>query len=99
MTIQEVTEKIREQAGRIDPFGARLKFDFGEDIVYLDGTGNENIVSNEDNEADCVITTTLDTFDKISSGKLNPMMAMMTKKIRIKGDMGVAMRLQSLIKG
>lgn len=98
MTIEAITEKIKAQANSIDPFGAKLKFDFGDGIIFLDGTGSENTVSNTDGEADCVITTSASTFEKITTGKLNPMMAMVTKKIKIKGDMGLAMKLQSLLK-
>lgn len=98
MNIDLIMQEIQKKAKNIAPFGAKLKFDFGEGIVFLDGTGNENLVTNEDKEADCVITASIDTFEKLSTGKLNPMMAMMTKKIKIKGDMGVAMKLQSLMK-
>ena len=34
---------------------------------------------------------------KLVKGELNPMMAVMTGKVKIKGDMGVAMKLQSLV--
>ncbi len=98
MTVEGVMDEIQKKAKNMAPFGAKLKFDFGDGFVFLDGTGTENIVSNEDREADCVISASVETFEKLSTGKLNPMMAMMTKKIRIKGDMGVAMKLQSLMK-
>jgi putative sterol carrier protein len=38
-----------------------------------------------------------DTFTQLKSGSLNPMMAVMSGKIKIKGDMGLAMKLQALI--
>ncbi|MBL0023782.1 MAG: SCP2 sterol-binding domain-containing protein [Saprospiraceae bacterium] len=34
---------------------------------------------------------------QLKNGELNPMMAVMSGKIKIKGDMGLAMKLQSLI--
>ena len=51
--------------------------------------------SNED--ADCLIIVSPENFMALVKGELNPMMAMMTGKVKIKGDMGVAMKLQSLI--
>jgi putative sterol carrier protein len=34
---------------------------------------------------------------QLKNGELNPMMAVMSGKVKIKGDMGLAMKLQSLI--
>jgi putative sterol carrier protein len=34
---------------------------------------------------------------KLKTGDLNPMMAVMSGKVKIKGDMGLAMKLQSLL--
>src|SRR5579862_3606798 len=49
-----------------------------------------------DGEADATISTSADTFDKIVSGEQNPTTAYMTGKLKIKGDMGAAMKLQKL---
>ena len=47
-------------------------------------------------DADAVITTSEATFEKIVSGEQNPTSAYMTGKLKIKGDMGAAMKLQKL---
>ena len=46
--------------------------------------------------SDVAITTSEDTFQKIASGEQNPTSAYMTGKIKVKGDMGAAMKLQKL---
>ena len=46
--------------------------------------------------ADAVITTSAETFQKIISGEQNPTSAYMTGKLKVKGDMGAAMKLQKL---
>ncbi|KXK37123.1 MAG: SCP2 sterol-binding domain-containing protein [Saprospiraceae bacterium] len=92
-----ILEAVTAQAANVAPFGAKLKFAFGDDVILIDGTGDSNIVTAEDGEAACTISTDLDTFEKLKSGDLNPMMAVMTGKVKIKGDMGLAMKLQSLI--
>jgi putative sterol carrier protein len=46
--------------------------------------------------ADATITTSSETFDKIVAGEQNPTTAYMTGKLKIKGDMGAAMKLQKL---
>jgi putative sterol carrier protein len=47
-------------------------------------------------EADAVITTSQATFEEIVSGEQNPTSAYMTGKLKVKGDMGAAMKLQKL---
>ena len=47
-------------------------------------------------DADATITTNGETFEKIVSGEQNPTTAYMTGKLKIKGDMGAAMKLQKL---
>ena len=47
-------------------------------------------------EADTTITTNEENFLAISRGELNPTTAYMTGKLKIKGDMGAAMKLQKL---
>jgi putative sterol carrier protein len=47
-------------------------------------------------EADATITTSGETFEKIVAGEQNPTTAYMTGKLKIKGDMGAAMKLQKI---
>jgi len=47
-------------------------------------------------DADVTISTSQETFEKIVAGELNPTSAYMTGKLKIKGDMGAAMKLQKL---
>ena len=60
-------------------------------------TTDNATVSNEDKEADCTISTTIETLEGIRSGDINPMMAVMGGKVKIKGDMALAMQLQNLL--
>jgi putative sterol carrier protein len=47
-------------------------------------------------DADTTITASEETFQKIVAGEQNPTTAYMTGKLKIKGDMGAAMKLQKL---
>ena len=47
-------------------------------------------------DADVTISTSEETFEKIASGEQNPTSAYMTGKLKVKGDMGAAMKLQKL---
>ncbi len=97
MDAEAMLAQLNQQAASASPIGATLKMEIDELIVYIDGTGDANVISQDDKEADCVITASKETMLALSSGDLNPMMAVMGGKIKIKGDMGVATKLQSLM--
>ena len=47
-------------------------------------------------DGDVTIATSQETFEKIIAGEQNPTSAYMTGKLKVKGDMGAAMKLQKL---
>src|SRR5919202_235638 len=53
-------------------------------------------VTEGDADADCTITTSEETFMKIVRGEQTPTAADMTGKLKLRGDMGTAMKLQKL---
>jgi putative sterol carrier protein len=53
-------------------------------------------VSEGAGEADCTFSANEETFEKIASGEQNATTAYMTGKLKIKGDMGAAMKLQKI---
>ena len=80
-----------EKAGGLDK---SVKFDFGGDgSVYAHGTDAE---VDSDKEADCTISVDKDDFIALAEGNLDPMMAFMSGKLKVAGDMSVAMGLQSI---
>lgn len=97
MTLSEATEKVKKLAanngGKVN---ARINFKFDEGMIHLDDTVSPTVVSNEEHNASCTIKLSLENFDKMLSGNLNPMMAFMGGKMKIDGDKGVAMKLASL---
>jgi len=97
MDFSVVLDQINKQAANVAPLGAKLKFLLDDQPLMIDGTGETNVVSADDGEADTVIITSLETLVKLRKGELNPMMAVMGGKVKIKGDMGLAMKLQSLL--
>ena len=66
----------------------------GRWVVDVRG-GHVNVQEGGDS-ADVTISTSEENFQKIVSGELNPTSAYMTGKIKVKGDMGAAMKLQKL---
>ncbi len=95
MTLDIVAEKIRKGLARSD-FTDSLKFDCGPaGVITLSG----GQVSLEDGPAACTLKMSADNLEKLVTGKLNPMTAVMTGKIKVGGDPSVAMKLGKLLKG
>jgi putative sterol carrier protein len=53
-------------------------------------------VSENEGEADTTISTSTETFMKIANGEQNPTSAYMSGKLKVKGDMSQALKLQKL---
>ncbi len=98
MAFENILQGLTASATKAPALGKTLKFDFGDNKIFIDGTGESNTVSTEDKEADCTISVAQDDFIGMTNGSVNPMTAFMSGKIKVKGDMGLAMKLQTLLK-
>jgi putative sterol carrier protein len=87
---------------RVDPskaagMNASYKFD-------IDGAGSWNVdvddgkvkVTEDGGDADTTISTSAETFMKVARGEQNPTAAYMSGKLKVRGDLGQAMKLQKL---
>lgn len=93
MTNEEIVAQMSEAVTAKGGFDKSVKFDFGDDgCISIDGTE----VSENDIEADCTIKVDKADFTALATGEMDPMMAFMSGKLKIEGDMSVAMSLQSL---
>jgi len=102
MSSEQVKQIIAQMGGAIGAnsgLGGTLKFDFGEPgSVYIDGKSSPNTVSDGDGKsADCTITLSLETFEKMVKGELDGTSAFMQGKLRVAGDMGLAMKLGPIL--
>ncbi|WP_170349566.1 MULTISPECIES: SCP2 sterol-binding domain-containing protein [Ruegeria] len=75
-------------------FEGSLKFDCGEDGVIVLA---DNRASTQDRDTDCTIRISQDNLTKLLTGKLNPMTGVALGKLKISGNMGVAMKLGQLL--
>lgn len=95
--IAEITAILKKAVGEDSGFGSILKIDFqGQGVALIDGRNVPNSVSNEDGPADCTIVISPENLMKLLRKQLDPTMAYMTGKIKVKGDMSVVMKLGKL---
>lgn len=93
MSIQAIADQIQAKAAD-SGFDRSVKFDTGSDGVIVINGAN---VSTTDAPADCTIKLSLDDLNDLVSGELNPTMAFMQGKLKIEGDMSVAMALSQVL--
>jgi putative sterol carrier protein len=74
-------------------------------VFEIDGAGTWTVkvadgkvaVTEGNTGGDCTISTSEKVFEKIVDGRQNPLTAYMTGKLKVKGDMGAAMKLKEVL--
>lgn len=98
MSIDQIEDQIKSKISMAPPINAKVKLDFGDDgVLFMDGTQNPPTISRDDEDADTTLACTVDTFEKIMNGTQDPTMAYMMGKLKIKGSMGLAMKLNAIL--
>jgi len=93
MGVQDIAAQLKSKV-ESSGFDRSVKFDTGADgVIVIDGTS----ISTTDAPADCTISISLDDLESLVAGELNPTMAFMSGKIKVEGDMTVAMALSQLV--
>ena len=99
-SVQEFFEGL---PGRVDP--ERIAGMNNTYVFDIDGAGTWTVTiadgaitvtEGAGSDADTTFSATEESFEKIVAGEQNPTTAYMTGKLKIKGDMGAAMKLQKL---
>lgn len=98
MSLESLTEQVKDQAQQLATLGYKVKFDVeDEGVIMIDGTAFPVTVDNEDIEADCTISLNSERLEKLIGGDLSPTLAYTLGQIKVDGSLGVAMKLVSLL--
>jgi putative sterol carrier protein len=98
-TVQEFFETLPERvpADRIAGMNQTYAFDIEGAGMWTVAIADGSVqVTDGAGEADATFSASEETFARVVAGELNPTTAYMTGKLKIKGDMGAAMKLQKI---
>lgn len=105
MTPQEYFEKLPEslktKTDKVASINAVYQFDIkgpngGTWTVDLTAPGGK-VTTGAAANANCTVTMEDENFVKLVTGQLNPQMAFMTGKLKVTGNMGLALKLATII--
>ncbi len=97
MEISQIRDELSQNVQKIDPIGNTLKFVLDDEVILIDGTGEQNAISADDIDADCTIRMSKETYGKLQRKEIKPMIATLTGKIKVKGNIAVAQKLKQLM--
>lgn len=103
-TIADISNAMTSgfQADKADGVDATIQFDLSGDtggqfyLVIKDGEVAAHDGTAEDPKM--TLSASIDDYYSVATGETNAMQAFMSGKIKIKGDMGLAMKMQNMFK-
>ena len=97
----ELLDQMQAKAARLRHLGYRVRFDLTDtaESILVDGTAGAGSIAlaSDTAEADTVLLLSSDNLARLIAGRLSPMLAFATGKLKVEGSRGVAMKLASLL--
>ncbi|NLZ27331.1 MAG: SCP2 sterol-binding domain-containing protein [Firmicutes bacterium] len=106
MAFADILSSIKQKVGEADPakikgvdavFQFDLSGDSGGTFHAVVADGEAEIIESPHDSPNVTIILSAEDFEKMMEGELNATSAFMAGKLKVKGDMSLAMKLQALI--
>lgn len=98
----EIDTKLNTEAGPIESMNVSYSFELGTVESGMYGLkladGKAEIIIGDPGEVDCSLKMSEKDFKKLLAGKLNSTSSYMMGKLKVKGPIGLALKLENLLK-
>ena len=105
MKFENVLSKVRKMAAETDVSGVDFLAvqinltDLDPGVFYVEVKDHKvSVEPYEYNDRNCAISMKSDDFSKMMDGKLDPVLAFTTGKLKVEGDMGKALEFSKVLK-
>lgn len=93
----KILQRAKSALAEGEAFAQRALIDFGEDgAIFVDGPARE--ARRGAGEADCTLKCSITDFIALAKGELDPAKAYLSGKLKVLGDMSVAIALAQRFK-
>jgi len=96
---ESLQERLEPKAEKLSGLNGVYQFRIGDNlynVAFKDGRAA--VAKGETPAPHCTVTMADEDFLALLSGKLNSQMAFMTGKLKVAGDFGLALKLESLLR-
>lgn len=97
----EIERQLNDNTAPIDGLNVSYSFNLSgeetENYVLVVEDNRASVTAKETEEADCTLTMKVEDFYKLLDGKLNTTTAFMMGKLKVKGSLGLALKLENLL--
>ncbi|WP_176084279.1 SCP2 sterol-binding domain-containing protein [Martelella sp. HB161492] len=91
---------MEEKAAQLETLGYRVRFDLTDGgTILLDAADGQTTIHEAEGsaEADTILKLSSDNLAKLLAGRLSPMLAFSTGRLKLQGSQGVALKLLRLL--
>lgn len=100
-TWEEIERQLNDNSAPIQgldvSYGFNLSGDEAGNYVLVFADNKASVTTKETDEADCTLTLKVEDFYKLLAGKLNTTTAFMMGKLKVKGSLGLALKLENIL--
>ncbi|REB08816.1 sterol-binding protein [Sporosarcina sp. BI001-red] len=97
----EIERKLNDDSAPIQglnvSYGFNLSGEESGNYVLVFADNQASVTAKETDEADCTLTMKVEDFYKLLAGKLNTTTAFMMGKLKVKGSLGLALKLENIL--
>ncbi|MGU3496547.1 SCP2 sterol-binding domain-containing protein [Xanthobacteraceae bacterium A53D] len=97
--VSDLIDALSDRAGTLAELNHTVRFDLTDTgtSIFLDATGPVVNIEESDADAEAVLKLSSDTLDKLITGRIGPMLAFSTGRLKLEGSQGVALKLAGLL--